>query len=701
MNISGADVSNVDFVGTPAGGIYSISGQITYDTGSGVIGFRGVHMTLSGAVSGSTITDASGNYTFSGLVDGDYTVTQSPSFAGGDPTATLNYTFDPVSRNVTISGADATGVDFSATGPSYAISGSVNNWRLGGGVSGVEMTLDTIPALSVFTDSWGNYTTSSIPNGNYSLTPSLNGSRVAFYPPEKTLTVAGSNLFGVHFDSTIIHSVSGSVSYPGTKTGWVHINVIDQHGWESDIGTSIKVTGPGSWPFTIRGFEAGTYVLEAFIDNLGYGTPNASNPRGSSAVFDVVDFDITGQSITLADPGTITPVVPGIAAVFPANQSATIMWDGPTDANDREIAQSYNVYWSTSSSVSKTEYDDMTNVPAIDTVFLARGLTDGSDYYFVVTAVADGTESAESSTFGPVTIGAISGNYTISGTITFSQAATGPMYVIVYNEEGANVYFTYIGSPSSPQSYSISGVPADSWYFFVFLDMNDNGQIDIGEYFPDWEDIEIVVTGNTTQNLTIGQQANASAEVRTWHNEGGNYSLRLEVEEESKHLVKASLVSGPHLPGVIDFGYDEYEVGTRLNFYTTRPNVGDTYSFDITYSDSTTETLHASVTTVLDSFATPISPVGSVPGATHPTFTWAAPDSPPPLYEYGIGVWEYMGGSIWWNDEIPSSTTSVEFNFDDEAEQDPLTSGSQYSWSVKVIDSNGNVAESMVKEFTP
>jgi hypothetical protein len=674
---------------------YSISGRVFYDTVSaGVIGFREVTMTLSGAATGTATTDASGNYTFSGLTEGEsYTV--SPSKPG--------YSFSPDWSGTLV--GDVTEADFTATtGSSYSISGYVNNWRLGGGVSDAEMALDTVPALSVFTDSWGNYTTISVPNGTYTLIPNLSGSRVAFYPPEKTVTVADSNLFGEYFDTTIIHSVSGTISHSGAKTGRVYINVIDQGGWgDSNIGTSIEVTGPGLWPFTIRGVEAGTYTLDAFMDNLGSGARNASNPTGNSAVFTVVDSDITGQSITLTDPGAIISEVPEIYIVFPANQSAAIMWEGPTDINDLEIAQSYNVYWSTDPYVSKTVYDGMANAPSMeDTFYIATGLTDGSDYYFVVTAIADGIESIESTTFGPVTIGATMGDYTISGTITFSQAATGPMYVIVYNEEGANIYFTYIASAISPQSYSISGVPADTWFFFVFLDMNDNGQFDIGEFFPDWEDIEIVLTGNMTQNLTIGPLVNASVNVRTWHNEWGNYSLNFDVSEESKHVVKASLVSGPHIPGIIDFGYDEdHEIGTGLSFYSTRPNVGDTYSFDITYSDSTTETLHASVTAVLDSFATPISPVGSVPGATHPTFTWAAPAPPPPLYEYGIGVWEFMGGQIWWNDWLPSSETSVEFNFDDEAEQDPLTPFVTYSWQIKVIDQNGNMANSNSVEFTP
>jgi hypothetical protein len=86
--------------GTPT--TFSISGTVT--SGGSVL--PGVTMTLNGAgSSGTTTTDASGDYIFPGLADGSYEVT--PSLAG--------YTFDPVNRAVIIAGADVTGQDFTGT----------------------------------------------------------------------------------------------------------------------------------------------------------------------------------------------------------------------------------------------------------------------------------------------------------------------------------------------------------------------------------------------------------------------------------------------------------------------------------------------------------------------------------------------------------------------------------------------------------
>ena len=61
-----------------------------------------------------------------------------------------------------------------------------------------------------------------------------------------------------------------------------------------------------------------------------------------------------------------------------------------------------------------------------------------------------------------------------------------------------------------------------------------------------------------------------------------------------------------------------------------------------------------------------------------------------------------MGEGIWWaNEGIPGSATSVEFNFNDEAEQDPLSFGTTYSWRIEIEDDNGNSALSAPVEFTP
>lgn len=82
----------------------SITGRITY----GGLPLAGIQVTLSGA--GTTTTDADGNYTFSDLSDGTYTITP-------DPSKNTEYTFFPFTRTAYLTQTDAGGFDFTAVCP--------------------------------------------------------------------------------------------------------------------------------------------------------------------------------------------------------------------------------------------------------------------------------------------------------------------------------------------------------------------------------------------------------------------------------------------------------------------------------------------------------------------------------------------------------------------------------------------------------
>jgi len=134
VTINGANVTGQNFTGT-AVVTYSISGTVT---GAGT----GVTVALNGASTASTTTDASGNYSFTGLTSGSYTITPSKTGYGFSPvnrytitpslswtynsifspanrytiTPSLSWTynsiFSPANRGVTINGANVTGQDF-------------------------------------------------------------------------------------------------------------------------------------------------------------------------------------------------------------------------------------------------------------------------------------------------------------------------------------------------------------------------------------------------------------------------------------------------------------------------------------------------------------------------------------------------------------------------------------------------------------
>lgn len=98
--VSGATVNNQNFIGTSG---FSISGRVATSGGSGI---SGVTMTRTGSATPVT-TNGAGYYTFFGVVNGTYTIT--PSKSGN--------TFTPVTRNVTVAGANISNQNFTGSGP--------------------------------------------------------------------------------------------------------------------------------------------------------------------------------------------------------------------------------------------------------------------------------------------------------------------------------------------------------------------------------------------------------------------------------------------------------------------------------------------------------------------------------------------------------------------------------------------------------
>ena len=109
---------------------YSVSGQAT----SGGLGLSGVTMTLTGPTGKTTTTEASGNYSFSEMPIGTYTLT--PSLTG--------YTFLPPARNVYLYGINATSFNFNAIIPgklaaathTVYVQGDATLWGWGSNSSG-------------------------------------------------------------------------------------------------------------------------------------------------------------------------------------------------------------------------------------------------------------------------------------------------------------------------------------------------------------------------------------------------------------------------------------------------------------------------------------------------------------------------------------------------------------------------------------
>ena len=178
---------------SPASGktaTFSLSGNVMLAAPAGGrrVPAAGVTVTLSGAVSGSAVTDASGNYTFTGLSAGNYVLT--PDKAG--------LVFTPNQRLVTISSTDISGQNFMASAPpaNFSLSGAVTTEN-GAPMAHVTITITGTGSGTATTDSKGRYTFGGLAGGAYTVTAFMSG--VAFAPPSITVAIAGADVTGLNF----------------------------------------------------------------------------------------------------------------------------------------------------------------------------------------------------------------------------------------------------------------------------------------------------------------------------------------------------------------------------------------------------------------------------------------------------------------------------------------------------------------------
>jgi Heparinase II/III-like protein len=259
-------------------------------------------VTLSGAGTGTTIADSSGAYTFSGLSDGAYTLT--PSRAG--------YSFSPSSQNVTLSGANITGVNFTATaqaGQTFTISGTISPASAG---SGATVTLSGAASATTIANSSGAFTFAGLSNGNYTVIPAHAG--YMFSPSSLSAQVSGANVSGVNFTGSPqvgqMFSISGTISPLAGGSGAAVVL--------SGAG-SASTTTDSSGAYTFTGVASGSYTVTPA--NSGYTfSPISQNVTVNQA-------NVTGVNFTAASVGVSVSISPNTTTMSPGtsqNFTATV-----------------------------------------------------------------------------------------------------------------------------------------------------------------------------------------------------------------------------------------------------------------------------------------------------------------------------------------------------------------------------------------
>lgn len=544
---------------------------------------------------------------------------------------------------------------------------------------------------------------------------------------------AGPNTYTIAVvNPAAVYTVSGTVSYGGSKTGWTYLQLSSNNCCGSNLGTSIseaKLTSGGA--FTIQGVQPGTYTLQAYMDNLGYGAENASNPTGSVANVTVTNSAVTGVSVVLGDPGAVTLSSP---PTWKSNKGsgafsggAFVSFQSIQNNNGIEMPASYTVQWSTSSTFTTVTGSKSFAASGRNNPWIVNGLANGTTYYFRAQGVAGSSTSNWSAASPAMTIGAPTGGNTVSGAVTFSETATGPLYVGFYDQNTGNIYAAVVGSkatpPISPASYTVHVPTGSNYYFFGIIDQNNTGLISgpgqISNTNGNSNTAPVVITGTlTNENLTL-PSANSVATVMTQNqeqiNSGGtsfNYSIGFNVNGLIKLPVAVELTTESN-PGVaipVDIATGAFNGNRGFSFWTSlngaTPKVGDSYTLNVTYSDGTSENLIVTVGAVLNAFATNLSPQGTGVSLT-PNFSWTDPANAS-SYTYQFWLCCDQNGTIW---QIPgnnsnsngfsSSITSITWGTDPTNPSNPpnvssLNGSTPYNWQIQAQDVNGNSAQVQV-----
>jgi hypothetical protein len=290
---------------------------------------------------------------------------------------------------------------------------------------------------------------------------------------------------------------------------------------------TLRIDASGS---SLSGYVNGTLQLTASDSEFTSGIIGGAT-YFASATFD--DFLVT--SIGGGGGGTPPPAPTGLIAAA-GNAQATLNWNASSGAT------SYNVKRSTTNGGPYTTI--ASGVTA--TTFTNTGLTNGTTYFFVVSAVNSSGESANSNQASatpqnaqspppaPTTLMATPGSGLVSLTWNASSGATS--YNVKRSTTNGGPYTT-VASGVTSTSFTNTGLTNGTTYFFVVSAVNSFGesgnsnQASATPVQPSTGDIFVAPTGTDANPGTINSPTTLSAAItriqpgQTIQMRGGTYNL--------------------------------------------------------------------------------------------------------------------------------------------------------------------------------
>ncbi len=247
---------------------------------------------------------------------------------------------------------------------------------------------------------------------------------------------------------------------------------------------------------TVYGIPAGTNRRLVVTGKDSSGTVLY---RGEETGITITAGQITqGGEIEMEYVYGIVPSIPTNVTATAGNEEVTISWDSVTGAT------SYNIYWSTEQGVTA---DTGTKITTFSSPYTHTGLTNGTTYYYVVTAENSYGESDESSE--------VSASPNSRPIATITSPSDGSTFT-----EGDTITFSGTGEDAEDGTLTGSSLV---WTSSI------NGQIDTGTSFS----ISSLSVGEHTITLTVTDS----------DNETGNDSITITVNTLSITIPTASITS--------------------------------------------------------------------------------------------------------------------------------------------------------------
>jgi fibronectin type 3 domain-containing protein len=245
---------------------------------------------------------------------------------------------------------------------------------------------------------------------------------------------------------------------------------------DNEDGFRILRSAPGTDFVTIVTLPANT---TSYVDNGPFG---AGLTPGTEYQYHIQAFNVAGYNdFTGTDTATLT-LPPGTPSVVAGDGQVALSWTAPSYRATNSTLLTFNIYRGTSSG---GEGASPIATDLVDQTYTDTSVTNGVTYYYKVTAVEIGGESAPSAESAPATpTGTISppsapsgltasgGNATVA--LSWSAVAGATSYNIYRStSSGAEVL---VASNVSTNSFTDSGLTNGTTYFYQVTAVNSGGE---------------------------------------------------------------------------------------------------------------------------------------------------------------------------------------------------------------------------------